>query len=237
MSNTSKHVADVAQAIKAHQPLPEFDTQYQLPQAYALQHQVTQLRSPAGRGGIKLGVTTQAAQAYFGIDHPLVGSLYEDARLGPESSIPYLEGRNLETEFAILVDKEGQPKAIAPAIEIVYVSFSRKKDMSASSLVLCNLGADLFVVGDFLPWNAPHQDVTGVLSRNGDAVNSASMNDALEGPARALPWVWTEIQRRGYKPDGETLIMMGACGSVVPAEKGDYRADYGEMGALGFSIQ
>ena len=226
-----------AEAIKAHAPLPEVEQTFDLEAAYALQHRVTALRSPQAVGGVKLGVTNPQAQAFFGIDHALLGSLYGDARLSTGASIQFLEGRGLETEFAVLVDGKGKPKAIAPAIEIVFVSFSRKSDMTASNLVVGNLGADLYLVGDFLPWDSPHSGVTATLKRNGDVVNEASMNEALGGPTAALPWIWNEMQARGYPNQDGTLIMMGACGGVVPAEAGRYEAEYGAMGNLHFSIE
>ena len=226
-----------AEAIKSHLPLPEVEQTFDLGAAYALQHQVTAIRSPGVVGGVKLGVTNPQAQAFFGLDHALLGSLYSDARLSGGAVIPGLEGRGLETEFAVLVDGEGQPQMIAPAIEIVFVSFSRKSDMTASNLVVGNLGADLFLVGDFLPWDSPHSDVNATLARNGEVVNEASMNEALGGPASALPWVWNEMKVRGYPIQDETLIMMGACGGVVPAETGSYEADYGAMGKLQFTIE
>lgn len=229
-------VRGFAEAIKAHTPLPELYTAFDLETAYTLQHKVTALRSPDSLNGIKLGVTNPQAQAFFGLDHALLGSLYGDARLPAGATIQSLEGRALETEFAVLVDEEGQPKAIAPAIEIVFVSFSRKSDMTAANLVVGNLGADLFLVGDFLPWDSPHGDVTATLTRDGEVVNQACMNEALGGPAAALPWIWNEIQARGYPTRGETLIMMGACGTVVPALEGTYQADYGAMGSLDFVV-
>ena len=226
-----------AEAIKAHAPLPEVAQTFDLDAAYALQHRVTAFRSPQGLGGVKLGVTNPQAQAFFGLDHALLGGLYSDAQLSDGVSIQKVAGRGLETEFAVLVDAEGQPRAIAPAIEVVFVSFSRKSDMTGPNLVAGNLGADLFVVGDFLPWDSPHADVTATLMRDGELVNEASMNEALGGPAAALPWVWSEMKSRGYPVRDETLILMGACGGVVPAETGSYEADYGQMGKLRFSIE
>ncbi len=236
MTQTEGLVSGFARSIRAHEPLPEVSEQLELVEAYQLQHKVTALRTGDVPGGIKLGVTNPAAQGFFGLDHALLGSLYRDSRLESGATIPFLEGRALETEFAVLVDESGNPKAIAPAIEIVFVSLSRKSDMSAANLVVSNLGADLFLVGEFLPWDSPHSDVVATLRRGDEVVNEASMNDALGGPTKALPWIWEEVQKRGYAVNGDTLIMMGACGSVVPAEQGSYQADYGAMGSLAFSV-
>lgn len=226
----------LAEAIAAHAPLPAFDLAFGLDEAYALQHQVAALRSPGNTGGIKIGVTTPAAQTHFGLNHALLGTLYADARIDSGAELEYLEGRSLESEFAVIVDANGKPKAIAPAIEIVYVNFSRPADMTAANLTASNLGADLFLVGEFLPWSSPHDQASVTLRRDGEIVNEASMNDALGGPAAAVGWLTDEVGRRGFELTGETLVMMGACGSVVPARKGVYRADYGPMGSLSFSI-
>ena len=107
------------QAIANRAELPEFDGGRTLEEAYRLQHEVTRRRASGGIGGIKAGVTAPALQKFFEIDHPLIGRLYEDARLASGCTIPFVEGRKLECEVAIIVDGEGVPRAIAPAIEIV----------------------------------------------------------------------------------------------------------------------
>ena len=98
-------VSGMACAIRAHEPLPEVNEQLELGEAYHLQHKVTALRTGDIPGGIKLGVTNPAAQSFFGLDHALLGSLYGDSRLESGATIPFLEGRGLETEFAVLVDE------------------------------------------------------------------------------------------------------------------------------------
>lgn len=229
-------ISTIADAIRAHAAIPELDIDVDLERAYALQHRVTKLVSPTITGGIKVGVTQPQAQSFLGVDHALLGSLYADARLDSGAQVPFIQGRALELEFAVLVDREGRPQAVAPAIEVVYVNFERKTDMTPANLVIANLGADLIVVGDFLPWESLGGDVAAVLIREGEVVNEASMSEALGGPAAGLPWVCTEAQRRGYALSDRTLIMMGACGAVIPAEKGQYSANYGPMGSLEFTV-
>ena len=230
----------LAQALAAaqanHAPLPEIEAALTLDEAYAVQHQLVALRSPGATGGIKIGVTTRAAQTHFGLDHALLGGLYADGRLASGTDLPYLEGRSLESEFAVIVDAGGEPKAIAPAIEIVYVKFARQTDMTAANLTAGNLGADLFLVGEFLPWDSPHENASVTLRRDGEMINEASMNDALGGPTSAINWLAEEARQRGYTLEDDTLVMMGACGAVVPASKGSYEADYGAMGRVAFTI-
>ncbi len=232
----SELVRHLAKSISEHAPLPEIEESFTLADAYELQHQVTAVRSPGKTGGIKAGVTAKPIQEFFGIDHALLGSLYHDGRLNSGCELAHLEGRNIECEIAVLVDEKGTPTALAPALEIVYVNFSRPSDMTAPNLVACNLGADLFVVGDFRPWTSVREDMTATLSHNGETVNRADMTDALGGPKEAVPWIWAEAQKRGFQFSGETLLLTGSCGQVVPAGRGDYVADYGELGAVELSI-
>ena len=142
----------------------------------------------------------------------------------------------LECELAVVVDSFGNPDALAPAIEVVYVRFNRPEDMNAANLVLCNLGADAYIVGDFLPWAPPYDNVSVTLKRGAEVLNQASMTDALGGPEIAVPWIWQESIRRGFTPVADSLILTGACGNVVPAEAGHYEADFGALGTLRFEI-
>lgn len=231
----------VAASIRERKPVPPIDESLTLDEAYNLQHQVTSLLCPGGGGGIKAGVTTGAAQAHFGLAHALLGSLYGDARLGDGCVLPMVEGRLIETEVAVTVDRDGNPQSIAPAIEIARVQFSRGSDMNAPNLVLANLGADAYIVGTPMPWQPGYDDLTVALSRTVEdetqTVNEASMSDALGGPESAIPWILTEANRLGFRRGDETLILTGTCGRVVPAAHGKYLADFGRLGKISFVIE
>ena len=229
-------IKSIAEAIATHKPIPEIDLSLELDDAYAMQHEITIRRSPEGTAGIKAGVTSHAAQNYFGLTHSLIGHLYVDSFHDHESSLPYIRGRKLECELAVIVDERGSPKAIAPAIEVVLVQFQRSSDISANNLVLTNLGADKYIIGDFLDWSPPYDDASAHLSFNGIPVNAANMSDAIGGPERSVPWIWQEANSRGYEFKGDTLFLTGACGTVIPADRGHYRADFGVLGRIEFEV-
>jgi 2-keto-4-pentenoate hydratase len=132
----------MASAIAEQSQLPVFDRELDLPQAYRLQHEVSRFRANAEIGGIKAGVTNRKSQEYFQIDHALIGSLYADAKLPNNCKLPYVEGRLIECEAALLVNEEGAPVSIAPAIEFVLPKFARQSEMTASGLIACNLCAE-----------------------------------------------------------------------------------------------
>lgn len=231
MSTDFSHA--LAHAIASHAELPEFEGELSLDEAYRVQASVVK---PRAIGGIKAGVTATALQRFLKIDHALIGRLYADSRFASGCSIPYVDGRTLECEVAIIVDDKGCPKAIAPAIEIVLLRFARPTDASAVNLVACNLGADAYIVGEVLPWDPTFMDARLELRRDGEVINQAAVTDALDGPQQAALWVSEEADRRGFELSDGMLILGGACGTVSPATVGRYTADYGRLGTIEFEI-
>lgn len=226
----------LANAIRAHEPLPAFESKMDLDEAYQLQHEVTQARTQGDIGGIKAGVTNRQIQEFFQLEGALIGSLYADAALPVGATLVLIPGRMIECEVAIQLDRDGKPLAIAPAIEIVRVDFSEPTDLSAANLVACNLGADAYLIGPSQPWRPPY-DALSVTLRRGEAVlNQASMNDALGGPENAAKWMWQEALKRGFTINDDTWFLAGACGTVMPCETGHYCVDFGPLGEIEFSI-
>lgn len=223
---------DLAGALKNNQTLPDLKVALSLDEAYLLQHQVTKRRSPGGVIGIKAGVTAEPVQRFFGLDQALIASLYDGTRLSSGAEISGLEGRVIESELALKTDEEGNPVEIAPALEIAAVRFAAKDQMNAANLVLCNLGADLFIVGDFVPWQPEYNDLTMKLVRGDEILNETSMSVALGGPGPGAKWVHQEAIAKGFSLSEDLIFMMGACGTVVPAETGHYVGDYGPLGTV-----
>ena len=236
MKNTEGLISSIARAIESRTQLPPIDVELTLSDAYGLQHQLTKQLSPEGRGGIKAGVTAPGAQKHFGVDHGLIGSLYGGSQLEDGCRLPFVRGRMLECELAVVTDRDGTPKAIAPAIEIVLVQFARPEDMTAANLVLSNLGADGYIVGEFQAWAPPYSEVSVELRRDDEVINQAAMSESLGGPEASVPWICQEAWSRGFAISADTLLLTGACGKVLPAEVGHYSADFGPLGQITFEI-
>ena len=227
----------LADAIKNHEAVPKMPETGSLEEAYALQLAVTEKRAMNGIGGIKAGVTAEPVQQLFGLNHALIASLYEDSKYENNAKLPFLEGRGVECEVAVIIDADGRPQQIAPAIELVYVKFAHPEDMSVENLVIINLGADAYIVGDFQPWQLEFNDLQATLFFGDEAVNKANMSDAIGGPESASKWIWQEAAVRGLNAGEGTPLLTGACGQVVPGNSGSYRADYGPLGDIVFEIE
>lgn len=225
-------ITEIANALKQNETLPDLKLDLDLDEAYLAQHRVTKSRSPKGVVGIKAGVTAEPVQKLLGLEHALIASLHHGSQLVSGASILPIEGRLIESEVALKLDGTGKPISIAPALEIVAVRFTAPEQMSAENLVVCNLGADRFVVGDFVPWSPEYNDLTMVLFHDGEAVNETAVSVALGGPESGAAWVYREACRTGFELNEDLVFMMGACGKVVPTKSGHYVGDYGSLGKV-----
>lgn len=62
------------------------------------------------------------------------------------------------------------------------------------------------------------------------------MMESLGGPHAALDWMLSEAEQRNIPIVDGMLFMTGTCGQVIPALPGNYRADYGSLGTITFSV-
>lgn len=226
----------IASAILAGEQLPTFDATMTLDEAYGVQHDVLGLCAPEGLAGIKAGMTTSGSQSYFGIDKFLLGGICPETVQASGWELPFRAGRLIECEVALRVDGDGSPIACAPALELVSLDFARDTDMNAINLLAANLGAEFIVLGEFQPWKREFDRLPISLSHNGALVNSGDVQDALGGPTLSAGLICSEARARGFDLQPDPILMTGACGQVVPAEKGQYQADFGALGSVYLGI-
>ncbi|MYE51930.1 MAG: hypothetical protein F4X81_10745, partial [Gammaproteobacteria bacterium] len=76
-SNAEGLAGAMAAAIRNGSTLPKMPANLGIEEAYALQKTVVAAVSGGSVAGLKAGLTAAAAQAQFGVSHPLIGSLYK----------------------------------------------------------------------------------------------------------------------------------------------------------------
>ena len=226
----------IAESITALTPLPIAGTTLTLAQAYHLQREVAAKVSPRGFAGIKAGVTSTALQEMFKIDFALLGRLYESGELAQGDVLPALKGRRIECEIACQCDSNGTVTAIAPAIEFACVRFPDPASATAPNLVAANVAAEKFLVGDMQTYDTNMDSIGLKLYRDDELVNEAVINESLGGPVAAARWIMAEARERDFDINPTNFLMTGACGEVIAAVPGQYRADYGPLGTLLFAI-
>jgi len=232
--------AKLASDILGHNPLSEFPEGLTLDDAHALLPSVAERVCDKKIRGLKAGLTNTDLQPFFGLDHALLGYVYDRGELMLGDRVPLLAGSQIECELAIILDAEGQPKSVGPAIEFVYVNFSRPEDMTAANLVVSSLGADRFLVGEQIPWSEVDFDalksskLTSTL--DGSTIMEASPMDSLGGPEQALQWCISEARERGLQIEDGSVLLCGTCGGGLPMLTGCYRVDYGALGSIEFEV-
>ena len=226
----------MAAAIRDGGTLPKMPAELGIDEAYALQKAVVAAVSGGSVAGLKAGLTAPAAQTQFGVTHPLIGSLYRQGRMAPGISFASAPGVMLECEIGILIDERGAPKSAGPVIEVPRMAFADPSDASGVNLLACNIAADRYIVGPQGPMLDSYADIEVQLTRDGQQVSTAPATEALGGPGPALEWMLREARQRGLPIAEGMLLITGAIGGIHPAKPGHYRADYGILGSIEFTV-
>lgn len=226
--------------IQDHNPLPEFPEGLTLDNAYAMLPSLTERVCGGSIRGLKAGMTNTDLQPFFGLDHALLGYLYGQGELQEGKAVPLLAGSQIECEVAIILGADGKPVSVGPAIEFVFVNFSKPEDMTAANLVLSNLGADRYMLGKQLPWGEVDfnllVDVKLTTELDGSVILESSPMDSLGGPEQALRWGVGEARKRGLQIEDGSVLLCGTCGAGLPMLPGSYHADYGVLGSIEFTV-
>ena len=229
-------IKDMAAAIRAGKSLPKMPDGLHLQQAYEIQKAVVAAVSGGAVAGLKAGMTAVAGQRQFGLDRPLIGSLYAAGRLAPGVSFASAPGTFLECEIGVMIDGNGTPLSAGPVIEVPRMAFADEEDRTGVNLAACSIAADRFIAGRQQPLRDSYDDIHIRLTRNGQEVSAAPATDALGGPYDALAWMLREAKTRGIGVAAGMLLITGACGGLHPALPGEYLADYGALGSISFSV-
>ena len=230
-------VDDLADAIREREAFPAMPAELSLDEAYEIQKPVVEAVADGTIAGWKAGMTAPAGQAAFGLEHPLIGSLYRWGRLENGATIDMVPGVKLECEIGITIDANGEPKSAGPVIEVPRMMWNSAADAKGSNLTATNIAAYHYVVGEQQPMRDDYDQLSVTLTRDGETVCAASLADALGGPLQALDWMLNEARVRQMTPAEDLLLITGACGGIHDGEPGNYVADYGPLGTIEFTIQ
>jgi 2-keto-4-pentenoate hydratase len=236
MNDGAGLVETVAGAIIRRQKIGVLPSGLSVEQAYEVQHRVAKVVSGNNVIGIKAGVTAAPVQQFLGLSSPIIGSLYGAGKLLSGCKFRVEEGSLLECEIGVLLDGDGKPKAILPVIEVVLLGFERDEDLTGANVIAANIGADRVICGEPIAWESRPVHIDINLSFNKSIVCTASSNDSLGGVKSGVNWMLAEAGRRGFCVGEDSLLILGTCGPAVPALSGDYKANYGELGDIEFTV-
>ncbi len=230
--------ATVAEAIMQRRPLPAM-TCRDLAEGYQLQAAVSDLINNGQQAGFKAGLTSSALQKHFGLQAPLLASIYLHGKLESGCRLTAGQKQQIECEIGAIVDSNGNPIALLPIVELVYLEFSRAEDFTIANAVAANLGADRYLCGAISPWDKSLQTLTVTIEKDGIFHSTQSNQYSFGAPEAGLRWMVDEAKKRDlwHNTKQNKIMLLGTCGEAFQAEAGNYKISFGTLGDILFSIE
>ena len=144
-------VENMAAATRSGGTLPKMPAGLTLDEAYEIQKALVAAIAGDAVAGRKAGMTALASRKQFGIDHPLLGTLFAAGRMAPGISFPSAPGVMLECEIGVVIGRDGTPKTAGPVIEVPRMAFADGEELTGINLVACSISADRYIAGTQSP--------------------------------------------------------------------------------------
>ena len=192
---------------------------------------------------LKVGCTSELAREFLGIPHPIAGRIPSEGVFASGSEIPSTYFANppaIECEFALQVNADGVPIAVAPALELVDPRVSSSGGFGGMTTIADNSAGCGVVLGAPTPIDeagdlASH--AVELRSGSGDVLANGSAAAVLGGPAASVEWTKEHESSRGRDLAAGAWIITGTCTGLTPTEfGGSYLADFGGLGQVSFSL-
>lgn len=246
------------QAIVAGEPIPILDiadadkTEANVYKTQSLLVEKLLARGGDSVAGYKAGLTTEAQMQRFGAPGPVLGPLFKSGLVEALDSRPVtivsFKGIMLENEFAFKTAKpitspvkdvaelKGLIASVHPAIEVPQLNFSDMSALGYFDLTAAGVGSKMFIIG---PANGTAVDLDAmkaVMTRDGAIVNEGMGSEVLGGQWTALLRLVNGALEQGGRIEGGQYFLTGALGKMIPAEPGEYRAEY-PLGTITFTVK
>lgn len=214
-------------------PIRDLIEQGDVDAAYAAQQVNTAEAVAAGRRlcGHKIGLTSPAVQAQFGVFQPDFGALFADLVFGDAEPVPlglllqprveaevaFVLGHDLDMDEPTAADVLRATDHVLPAIEIVDSRIAGW-DISIVDTIADNASSGLVVLGT-TPRRVHDVDLRlagMVMECRGSDVSVGAGAACLGSPVNAVVWLARELARRGTPMRAGELVLSGALGPMVP---------------------
>jgi 2-keto-4-pentenoate hydratase len=251
-------VEALSRSLLANTPAQPLTGMTGLPDGQCAQDKLVRLLTPQwGRPvGYKVGLTNAAAQARFGVAHPVTGIIYEATvrtRSGGEVQARFGAVPTVEADLLVRVRDEGINQArthlevlrhldqVIPFIEMPDLVLA--SGMDGPNLLAINVGARMGVVGEAIPVEATEEfaarlGTMTVVMENGERELARAPGTALLGhPLNVLPWLAQDLASRGQRLRTGDLVSLGGFSPALPVEAGrTYTVRYEGMVAAPVSV-
>ncbi len=222
--------------------------------AYQTQHQLVK---DSGKAiiGYKAGLTSKAGQAKLGVAEPVAGVLFKDG-LSLNRQVYLLEDYQhlmLETEIGFVLNSDvtlhpptvlppnfflNYIESVVPVIELPDLAYPDMSKVNSLTLIETNVASNQILVGKGITLkDISLNKIKTQLKRNGELVIQGQATDAMGDQLKALEWLMFTLYSNGYQLKKGDILITGALGKMIPAERGQYDADFGQLGRLSFAIR
>lgn len=254
---TEEWADEILKAIDRRQPFPALSSQSRSAterQAYEVQKLVVESQAKAGNAvaGHKAGMTSEDSQIRFGAFEPVAGTLLESHLKNTATFVSQRQFKGMLVEMELgyelklsirseprdVEDLKSKIRNIIPIVELPNAHFEPADDLSVIDVIASNVAAATVIRGrpkdleDIDP-----NEVEATLTHDGEVVSEGKGTDALGDQWEALLWLVRNRLREGHEVKRGDLLITGALGKVVPADRGRYVADFGKLGRVTFTTR
>lgn len=184
-----------------------------------------QARSGASIAGYKIALTSAAMQAFVGVDHPLLGAIFDDTVVASpaEVSLTAFQHVGIEFELALRLGRtvpsgSYDAESIVPFVDAVIPAFELIEDRNAvyenfdaKSLVADNAWSGGVVLGTpVTDWRGFDLTATPTRLEVDGEIERATTGAALGNPLTALAWAANELSAQGRPLETGMIVMTGS---------------------------
>ena len=221
-------------------------------EAYAVQRAFNALRSAREKvAGYKSAANAQALQGALGLSGPITGMLFASGERATGGTVRRADYRTLliETELGFraarrivapvksLAELRAATTTCTPMIELADPGFDRIR-MNGTDLIAANAASAGFIAGTRQSvGDLDVNDIRVTLRRDGESLHDARSGDLMGDQWAALMWLVNRVVEVGYMIEPGQLLMTGSLGPAHPALPGNYAADFGRLGIIGFGVE
>ncbi|MEO0360255.1 MAG: fumarylacetoacetate hydrolase family protein [Pseudomonadota bacterium] len=221
-----------------------------LDEAYLVQAVLRRLLAPELEpvAGWKIGCTSPVMQAYLGVDHPAMGTLFAGQLRRREARLVAADFRRLglECEIAVRLDADlppgGDPAAavggVMCSVEIVEERFADFGACAKESLVADDFFSMGCVLGEEVPLAAVGdlKALLGGFTVNGEAAAEGRGDAILGDPLAALAWLAARRGPEGGLKAGDVATLGSVVKTIYPQEGDRVEASFDRLGAVTVEI-
>ncbi len=244
----------------SHQISAATDRQAAVAQLMFVQHRLKS--SPnVSISGYKAGLTSKAGQKKFKVSGAISGVLFESGKVNNggvlklsdyrklmlETEIGFILNRDIDMPITDIKQLQSKISAVIPVIEMPNLAFADLKNITGQDIVASNAVANRYLLGEAikLPTDFSLNKIETLLiytaktdsnTNHSKTVNQGFGKDALGDQWQALLWLVNERLESGYHLSKGQFLITGALGKMIPAQSGEYQADFGPLGKLTFTI-